>query len=593
MANASAALGANVAASGKITIDAVSGTGNITDVLVSGISQISGPINVSGETAQTLAVLIANDINSTSPASGLEYTATALNNEVYVFAPPASGSDANGNALIVSNDDPGNIQTTEIAFAGGSSSNSVYDENHGYRFYLNPDVNAVDGDLTGATEITNEIIPANGNSTIKQQDYAIQNGSVNPERIGSITSLLVDTEASVAADDLDIINSNKFADGDIVILRGTASSRVVSISGTGNIVTSGAFQTGGREDSIILQYYASTEDVVSPTWYEIARSSGVSLSLATALANGQNTGGKDIIVDDGDDITFLDPIGGKNKLVTAALTANRIITLPDATGTVALTSDISGFIDGAGTANRISKFSDADTIADSQFIDNGVETGSGSTESGQQFTATTEGTNTKAIEGRSTKTIGTGVGVHGSSIGASSGKNIGIIAEAQNGFSNIPMQYVDGNDNTGKVLYISNTDGDVLTAETKAVAEVTVILTRDSILGLNSFPEEIIPAPGPGKAIDIISATFTYKYNSTPFVGNNLKLRSGLATNYQWSYDITAGADEISKGVMESTGGDQLRDNGAILAFVPTSNPTGGGTSSSIAVTVLYRKIDV
>ena len=56
------------------------------------------------------------------------------------------------------------------------------------------------------------------------------------------------------------------------------------------------------------------------------------------------------------------------------ITQNRSYTLPDADGVIALTSDIpslSGLVDGSGTANKISKWSDSDTLTDSILEDDG------------------------------------------------------------------------------------------------------------------------------------------------------------------------------------------------------------------------------
>lgn len=65
------------------------------------------------------------------------------------------------------------------------------------------------------------------------------------------------------------------------------------------------------------------------------------------------------------------------SLSTTSLTASRNYLFPDQSGTLALTSDISGFISGSGTTNFVPKFSSASSITDSVIYDNGGNVGIG------------------------------------------------------------------------------------------------------------------------------------------------------------------------------------------------------------------------
>jgi len=67
------------------------------------------------------------------------------------------------------------------------------------------------------------------------------------------------------------------------------------------------------------------------------------------------------------------------NLYTTLLTASRDYNFPNASGTLALTSDISGFISGSGTTNYVPKFTSSSAIGDSLIYDNGTNAIVGST----------------------------------------------------------------------------------------------------------------------------------------------------------------------------------------------------------------------
>ncbi len=76
------------------------------------------------------------------------------------------------------------------------------------------------------------------------------------------------------------------------------------------------------------------------------------------------------------------------SLGSITASATRTYTLPDADGTLALTSQIpslSGYVQGSGTTNYISKFTASGTIGDSLLFDNGTNIGIGNTTPSYKF----------------------------------------------------------------------------------------------------------------------------------------------------------------------------------------------------------------
>lgn len=74
--------------------------------------------------------------------------------------------------------------------------------------------------------------------------------------------------------------------------------------------------------------------------------------------------------------TFGISYGAGNDILfkTASPTLPRTYTFPDASGTVALTSNLTGYVQGSGTTNYIPKFTASGTIGNSSIIDNGTIT---------------------------------------------------------------------------------------------------------------------------------------------------------------------------------------------------------------------------
>lgn len=131
-------------------------------------------------------------------------------------------------------------------------------------------------------------------------------------------------------------------------------------------------------------------------------------------------------------------------------------------------------------------------------------------------------------------------------------------------------------------------------------AEVT-ILSAD-VLTLNSNPVQIIPTPGAGKAIEIISASRKLDFNTTPYATNtrltlettsgNVEIMTwgtgGLNTNLSVSPYFFNILSAVTTTATSATS-QQLFVNEGVFVSVQTGNPTSG--DSDIKVYVTYRII--
>jgi hypothetical protein len=122
-----------------------------------------------------------------------------------------------------------------------------------------------------------------------------------------------------------------------------------------------------------------------------------------------------------------------------------------------------------------------------------------------------------------------------------------------------------------------------------SVAQLT--LSSADILALNTTPLEIIPAPGVGSSIVVISAVLNYTYVTSAYTANALQV-----------YTDTATAPQAAAACLDSTTSRQVRlslstgsigasdtmviENKALLVNVATADPSGGlGTA---VLTVYY-----
>jgi hypothetical protein len=282
LAAAASSLNANRSGYSDIVVDAISGTGNITAININGVNQIAVTINVAGKTETDVAEEIRNNINSYSVSTGAEYRAVLIGNSVKVIADESAGSSVNGHPVNVVSDDPANILITTSPIDGGALSSNIYDEVAGYRFFLDADYAAPTGpgdcgcagegeasesDLANAVEITDDLITQGIQQNIETENVSIVDGDIQPVRRALIGHIVVDTESSAAADDLETISPVGFSDGDIIIVRGADAGRIVTIKhGLDNIFLNGTidFSSSDKASHIALKKENNN-------WYELFR----------------------------------------------------------------------------------------------------------------------------------------------------------------------------------------------------------------------------------------------------------------------------------------------------------------------------------
>jgi hypothetical protein len=209
----------------------------------------------------------------------------------------------------------------------------------------------------------------------------------------------------------------------------------------------------------------------------------VTTPLADVLAQGFTTGANDISIDVGQNVIYNNGLFA-TTFGTTTLTGNQSILLPDASGTVALTSDIpANIVTGTGTVNFVSKWSAAGVQTDSQIQDNGTNLSIGVVPIANVFFYVNSPTNQNtgfltvnnatsnaihtAISGVSlgVNTTNENVGVSGSA-SASTIRNIGVSGQvtgasainvagrfsASGGTLNYSLLLEDGTEGVGKIL---------------------------------------------------------------------------------------------------------------------------------------------
>lgn len=99
-----------------------------------------------------------------------------------------------------------------------------------------------------------------------QAELTIAAGAITMLNAGTI---VVDTEADAASDDLDTITATNAIDGDIIVLKAAGDARTVVIKdGTGNIACGADFSLDNTLDRIMLQW-----DAGNATWVMLSSQS--------------------------------------------------------------------------------------------------------------------------------------------------------------------------------------------------------------------------------------------------------------------------------------------------------------------------------
>ena len=160
--------------------------------------------------------------------------------------------------------------------------------------------------------------------------------------------------------------------------------------------TSGLWENSNEESLAgYVPYTGATANVnlgtykITASYATLNGSGGLSASLNLKKGTGKFVEGNGYVSVFGEDNIFgiIDYISGvykeaKFNLSSISNNNTRTYTLPNASGTIALTSDIpslSGYVQGSGTTNYVSKFTASGTIGNSQIFDNGSFVGIGTT----------------------------------------------------------------------------------------------------------------------------------------------------------------------------------------------------------------------
>ena len=274
----SSTLSSNISATSVVEVTASGG--NITNLSYNGVSVFNTATPVTGATTTALASALALSINS--HISTPKYTAVSSGSYVTVYLDAEEGDSLNGQAAGFSV--TGTATMTATALDGGSySSISEVDTQIGYKMYLNANTSAVIDTIVGATDVTSGVLRKSSASPYTIRESEISSGSISVSRDQNITIVNIQTEGSIAADDLQSIDAGIFNNGDVIVLVAKDASKVTTVKEGGNIELSNSvdFVTGDKDSSISLRY-----NTLDNKWYESGRSPGTDLSVSSLRAAG-------------------------------------------------------------------------------------------------------------------------------------------------------------------------------------------------------------------------------------------------------------------------------------------------------------------
>ena len=284
---------ASRSAVGTITFTAVA-AGNITAVTINTVNQLGAPVAADPLSAAQTAEDVAAAINAFAP-SGFVFTAEAIGDTVNIYSTPDDGVAVNSLPITVTVSNL-SITTTTTAFSGGSNQSGVYDTSVGLSFYLDPSVTATRTAIAiTAEDISSYIVVRGLQSGIFTQDLAVTASAqlLNIVRCSAFTNIMTDTNSSAAASDLTFIETNGFAEGDVIRITQFDASRIVTLYDANsapvtpaNIYLTNADPFSCQDNkSIELRYQFNT--TLGPIWVENGRATtqGPLLKLRIEMLN--------------------------------------------------------------------------------------------------------------------------------------------------------------------------------------------------------------------------------------------------------------------------------------------------------------------
>ena len=254
-------IGFKVNGKGLVCFENIGIAGFINSLSINGVEQfgVSDPIAVSGLPEQA-ATDLADAVNAWTPISGANYKASAVGIKVTLTPYSSVGSDNNGDTVVLTVSDPLITFTTEDV-SGGSDGSELISPSYGARYFMNTSSGAVEGDITGAEEITSAIVKRGTEASIPTLTQQVANDSITSlERITNITYLNL---TASGATDLKSIEGS-FALGDILIAYNSSAFAVtlqdLSIDGGNLIISPSTFE---MLDSNYVMWMMYVNDTVS------------------------------------------------------------------------------------------------------------------------------------------------------------------------------------------------------------------------------------------------------------------------------------------------------------------------------------------
>ena len=128
------------------------------------------------------------------------------------------------------------------------------------------------------------------------------------------------------------------------------------------------------------------------------------------------------------------------------------------------------------------------------------------------------------------------------------------------------------------------------------VRDTSISIASSAVLTLNSSPITIVPSPGSGYAIEVISAIFGITYNSIPYGTNyDLQIKTAGANAPQYSGEVLwmslTGYKSLAFEPAYGPSQTQVIANAALQVTSATGDPAAG--NSDIEVFVRYRIIEL
>lgn len=226
-----APIAANRSAYSVIEVTAAAATGALSSITINAVNQIAANVNCVSAVLSVVAASWASAVNSFTPPSGYKYTALAVEEFIYLFAPPEAGATPNAYTPSISTTAP-SLTATATQFSNGSSNTGVVDDNVGQLFFLDSDPAAIPNPNTFPltfTEITKYMVTRGLQTGIVTEDRTIANDRLNTDRYCAIHKYVIDTESAAASDYLAFINPANFIAGDRIVLTIKNAARKVTV----------------------------------------------------------------------------------------------------------------------------------------------------------------------------------------------------------------------------------------------------------------------------------------------------------------------------------------------------------------------------